>query len=426
MKPVEKKIAKETFWGFATKFTVLPFFLLMNVVLTRMLGPELWGEWTYFYSFFNIIFLLALFGVRASQKYIAQHNETPQLYHVFKAAFRLRVGLNFFFALVVLLLAFIIPPLIGRHSFRELFMIASLVIFFSGFVEYFKGAFMGLHRVKYNFIISSSEFSMKLLLIVTALYLGFSLPGVLWALVLNFLIITLLCFFLIKKHNSPNETLAQENYASEIIQYSLPLFLISIGFTVATEVDTLMLGMLSNDLEVGDYGVAKQLIVKLPHISYALAMGSMPLFAKINSSNLQERKILFSKLLKLNALIFIPAIVIIIVAAPFLIPLVYGSAYTGAVLPLQILSIYVLIFTSSVFYNQFLDYQHRANLRARNLILSLLLNIALNYWLIPLYGAWGAAVSTSVSYLPYLLLNIWEVRQIFQGYAAESSKSMEG
>ncbi len=173
-----------------------------------------------------------------------------------------------------------------------------------------------------------------------------------------------------------------------------------------------MLGLMTNDLEVGNYALGKQIVTRLPHISYAIAMGTMPIFAKIDSSNKAQRKKIFIRLLKTNALIFTPIILGIIFLSGFLVPLIYGEAYIDAILPLQILSLYVLIFTFAVFFNQLLDYQGLAKLRAINLIISMFLNIGLNYYLIPIYGAVGAAISTSIAYLPYFVLNFIEVRKV--------------
>ncbi len=200
----------------------------------------------------------------------------------------------------------------------------------------------------------------------------------------------------------------------EIFNYSIPLFLISIGFAVATEIDSIMIGWLSTDVEVGLYAIPKQIVTKLPHISYAIAMGTMPVFAKMNRENHAELKALFSKLVGYNALFFLLVALAIILTAPYIIPLLFGIEYGGSILPLQILTGYLLVFTLSVFFNQFLDYQGYARNRAINLVLSLIVNFGLNLYLIPKYGAIGAAISTSVSYIPYLLLNILEVRKVMR------------
>jgi O-antigen/teichoic acid export membrane protein len=67
----------------------------------------------------------------------------------------------------------------------------------------------------------------------------------------------------------------------------------------------------------------------------------------------------------------------------------------------------------SIILSSFLDYIGKAKKRAYNISVTIILNIGLNIILIPRYGATGAAIATSVSYLPYVILNWLEVRKIF-------------
>jgi O-antigen/teichoic acid export membrane protein len=204
----------------------------------------------------------------------------------------------------------------------------------------------------------------------------------------------------------------ENNFMGTIFRYSIPLFFVSIGFLIATEVDTVMLGLLSSDAEVGTYAVAKQITIKLPHISLAMAMGTMPVFAKLNDGNKEELKKLFYKLLRTNALIFGIIALAIVFLSWFFVPLIFGVQYSASVLPLQILTVYLLSFSFSVFLSSFLDYQGLAKKRAVNLSVSAILNIVLNFILIPEYGAVGAAIATSISYLPYIFLNWFEVKRV--------------
>jgi O-antigen/teichoic acid export membrane protein len=199
-----------------------------------------------------------------------------------------------------------------------------------------------------------------------------------------------------------------------IFRYSLPLFLISIGFLVLTEVDTLMLGLLASDFEVGQFAIAKQLANKLPQFALALSMGTMPGFARLTPDNLAAMRTKFNGVLRLNGLAFIPGGILLILLAPWLIPLVFGPEYGGAVLPLQILTVWLVLTSFNMFFNALLDYQGRASRRARNFLLTIVLTVGLNLVLIPRFGAVGAAVSTTVSFAPYVILNLIEVREIFR------------
>lgn len=409
---LKNKLYKETSWSFATKGVSFIFFLTLNVFLARKLGVDNFGLWSFFFSILTIIMLVSHFGInKSTRKFIAQYNKTNNLKSVLISSIKQRVLLSFIFSIILLVIYKYLSYLVGRPEFEDLLFISIPLVFLSGITEYLKDVFIGLHRIKYNFIINFIEYCLKLLLVVSFLFFSNNLVFIIISYTLALLVSSLIGLYLLYFKFYKELIYSNKNFTEEIFRYSIPLFFISIGFLIATEVDTLMLGLLSTDAEVGTYAVAKQIIVKLPHISLAIAMGTMPVFAKLNEDNKEELKKLFYKLLRTNALIFAIISLGIIFLSRYFVPLIFGIEYNSSVLPLQILTVYLVCFSFSIFLSTFLDYQGLAKKRAVNLSVSMVLNIILNLILIPEYGAVGAAAATSVSYLPYIFLNWIEVRK---------------
>lgn len=407
----KNKIFKEVSWSFATKVVVFVLFFLLNAYLTRKLGIEGFGRWSYFYSFVNIIALVSYFGINASsRKYAAQYNKKRKINNVIYSSLKLRIIFSFIFSILVAIFHAQLANILGMEELTQLFLLAAPLIFFMGLIDFSKQIFTGLHRIKYTFLVSFLDFFLKLVLVVSFFYFAVTLSNIVYSFVLASAFSSLIGIWFLYKRFWKGIT-EKKDLTSKIFKYSLPLFVTGIGFLIATELDTLMLGILSSDYEVGRYALAKKIVQKLPHISTALAMGAMPVFAKLNSSNKEKLKKLFDKLLKTNALIFIPISIGIIFLGKIFVPLVFGEDFIASVLPLQILTIYLLSFSFSIFLSSFLDYRGLAKKRARNMIVSIVLNIILNLVLIPKYGAIGTAIATSASYLPYLILNWIEAKE---------------
>ena len=379
---------------------------------------EGFGIWSFFFSILTIIILISYFGINAStKKIVAQYNKTNELNNVLKSSLKLRLIFSLIFIIILVLVHKPLAILIGRPEFAPLFLLSAPLIILTGLVEFLKNIFMGLHRIIYNFIVNLLEYGLKLVLVITFLKVSLDLSNIVNSFTIACLITSVIGFYILyAKFYRENKTHVENDFTGKIFRYSIPLFFITIGFLIATEVDTVMLGLLSTDAEVGTYAVAKQIIIKLPHISLAMAMGTMPVFAKLNDDNKEELKKLFFKLLRTNALIFVIIALAIVFLSPFFVPLVFGIEYNSSVLPLQILTIYLVGFSFSIFLSTFLDYQGLAKKRAVNLSVSMVLNIVLNLILIPEYGAVGAAIATSVSYLPYIYLNWIEVRKVLKSY----------
>jgi O-antigen/teichoic acid export membrane protein len=412
---LKNKLLKETFWSFLSKGSAFVLFLVFNVFLSRTLGVENFGKWSFYFSIISIISVLSYFGINnASNKFIAQFNKTIFIKDVINSSIKIRFFISLIFSVVFLIFSQIILINYGNLEMKRFFLCATPFIFLSGFVEYLKSVFSGLHRIKFNFIITILEYGFKLIFILFLVILSTKLWVVMGSLVLSLFITSLIGLYLLYNffYNSLKQT--GKDFKKKILQYSYPLLIISLGSLALTEIDTVMIGLLSSSYEVGVYAIAKQIILKLPHISFAIALGTMPIFAKITEENKEELKKKFLKIIKINALIFTIVCVLLVFLSPFFIPLIFGVAYKASVLPLQILSIYLFFLASSIILNNFLDYSGKAKKRAIHMSITLCFNVLLNLILIPKYGSVGAAISTTISYTPYVILNWIEVKKVLR------------
>lgn len=410
---LKNKLIKETLWGFATKGVSFVLFMALNIFLARILGVEDFGLWSFLFAIISGIFLISMFGINASGKFIAQHNSTDELKNVIRNSFKLRLLISSFFALLIFFGSGTISILVGHPEFEILLQYSAPLVFSMGFLEYLKTAFGGLHRIKYNFVVNVLEFGFKIIFVIFLFQFSKNLINIVNAFSLaSFLTIIIGLSLLYFKFYAKIEHSTNNTSVSDIVKYAIPLFFTSIGSVIATEIDTVLLGLYSSNYEVGIYAVGKNIVNTVPQISLAIAMGTMPVFAKINDKNKQELKQLFYKILKINTWLMASIIIGIIFFSGFLIPLIYGANYAGAVLPLQILTIFLVCRSFLIFLNLFLDYQGLAKKRLFNSIISMVLNIILNLILIPRYGAVGASIGTSISYLPYVILNWLEAKKV--------------
>jgi len=406
------KIIKETVWSFLTQGISLALFLLLNIILARKLSVGSFGLWSFFLSIMTLVFTISYFGINtSSKKFIAQYNKTESLKNILISSIKLRFIISLTFTLIFLITYKPLVNILNKPELEILFLYGIPLIFLSGFVEYFKSVFIGLHRIKYNFFVNLSEYGLKLILVVLFLLFSNSLINVVNSFTIALLITTILGFYFLYFNFYKDLKKPNKNFTKDILKYSYPLIWITIGFLALTEIDTIMIGILSTATEVGIYAIAKQIILKMPHISLILVMGAMPIFAKLNNENKEKLKKKLYNLLKINSLIFILIILGILFLSPFFIPLIFGRDYIKSILPLRILTIYLFCFATSVILSSFLDYTGKAKIRAINISITIILNIILNLILISKYGAAGAAIATSVSYLPYVLLNYSEVRR---------------
>ena len=184
-----------------------------------------------------------------------------------------------------------------------------------------------------------------------------------------------------------------------------PLFLVSLIYFVSADVGTIILGMVHGDEETAIYSTAKEIFKQIPQISFAISLGTMPVFAKLSRTTADELRPRFYKIVKFNLLILAVVSAGFFLLADTLIPMIFGERYIASGLILKLSLPYCLFMGTSVFTAALLTYAGEAKALLVNMIVFSVSTVGLSMLLIPPYGAEGAAIAVSGSAVPYALLN---------------------
>jgi O-antigen/teichoic acid export membrane protein len=170
-----------------------------------------------------------------------------------------------------------------------------------------------------------------------------------------------------------------------------PFALAGIFTRVYSYLDSVMLSRLATNAELGAYGVAYKLTFAFQFLPMSFAAAVYPAMAEYYVSDRNKLGSTFAASLKYLMIAVVPlACGISTLAAP-LVAAVYGPTFSGAVLPLQIL-IFSLIFAFLYWpAGSMLNACDRQGKNTTILGITMGSNILLNTWLIPRYGAVGAA-----------------------------------
>lgn len=406
------KYAKETAWAVMSKGVAFLFYYGLVFYLTRELKVIRWGEWSAIWAVLNIVLLTSDQGINvATKKFIAEARMMGNLPEVVRGTFLLRVVASLLYAGLFALVCAPLSEKIGQGRFLSLFFLALPLVALYGIGEYFKALFEALHRLKYTFIINAIEHVGKLLLVIllfrwSPLYSSFIVAFTFISAVI------ILVGFIISLKLVPGWL--REGRARDWVlpswQYSLPVFLMSIGGFVALEIDTVMIKAMKGDLETGIYSLAKQIVLYLPHLSLAISMGTLPALAR-SSREAEAQRAMYYRIVKIITGIYVGLSGFLLVFALYFLVPVFGSGYEASVTPLIVLIPFVLFNSLSIYSGNLLNYRGLAWMRALNMGVTIVLNIGLNWLWIPKHGAVGAAWASSLSYFPYFALNAWQAHR---------------
>jgi O-antigen/teichoic acid export membrane protein len=176
-------------------------------------------------------------------------------------------------------------------------------------------------------------------------------------------------------------------------------FAMSCATTIYTNLDTVMLGFIINDEAVGYYNAAVKIktilvsiitsfgTVLLPRASYYIEHNLMDDFYKITQ-----------KAINFVIVVALPTILYFTIYAKEGIFFLSGSAYAGAIIPMQIIMPTLLVVgLTNVMGIQMLIPLRKEKIVLYSEIAGAIANLLINFWLIPIFASVGAAIGTLVA-----------------------------
>lgn len=200
----------------------------------------------------------------------------------------------------------------------------------------------------------------------------------------------------------------------------LIFFAMSCATTIYTNLDTVMLGFMSTDVDVGYYNAAVKIKVILVSIVTSLGTVLLPRASYyIQQGKLDEFRRITKKALNFVVLLAMPLMLYFIYYAKEGIYFLSGSAYSGSIVPMQvIMPTLLLIGITNILGIQILVPMGREKVVLYSEIVGAIVDIIVNALLIPKYASTGAAIGTLVAEFAVLVVQYWalknEVRDSFK------------
>lgn len=179
----------------------------------------------------------------------------------------------------------------------------------------------------------------------------------------------------------------------------LTLFLHQVYFNF----DTLMLGFMRSEREVGLYNATYRIIFAVIALNTVLMEAVYPTFSKLFRDGTAALRRLLEKSLSISFILALPVGIGGTVLARPLILALYGPEYEESALALQLLVWSAVLAFLGANYGYCLVACGRQKILAWSAAAGALVNVALNLWLIPRYGIPGACLATVISQALMLL-----------------------
>lgn len=183
--------------------------------------------------------------------------------------------------------------------------------------------------------------------------------------------------------------------SKKLLKTSIPLLFVSVTLILASSIDSVMLGWLTDVTQVGYYTIALQLALLTSFFLQVANSVLMPKIATLYSSKkIDEMRIMVQKTTRYLIVIGVIMVVVFSIIGKPLLSL-WGEDFKQAFSILMILSIGQFFNISSGPIGSILIMCNYEKVLRNITLVSLILNIILNYFLIKEFGGNGAAIATA-------------------------------
>lgn len=392
-----KKYIANTSWLFSDKIISLGIGFIVTVIVTRYLGPERFGMLSYAIS------LTALFASASHMglgglvvREIVKNKEERSVILGTSLALKM-IGALLGYALLMLY-AYKSEGWLTENFYLILLVSTTMLVLpFSGIITFwFESQVQGKYISVAQLSGALSGAALKVLFVV----LGASLTYFAFAHIVQSLITGALLLFLFQKRSifSIASWKFSVDKAKELLASGWVIFLGSFFAVIYLKIDQVMLRWMVGDTAVGVYSVASTMSEVWYFIPTAIVASFFPRLIELKK---EDSGLYHKKLQQIFDILFIIALAVAIAVnllAPHLIGLLFGAVYqdAGAILVIHVWAA-LFIFMRAALSKWILV----ENLLVFSMItqgFGALVNVILNFYLIPLFGGQGAAIATLISY----------------------------
>tara|TARA_R110002049_G_scaffold303988_1_gene498766 strand:+ start:2206 stop:3507 length:1302 start_codon:yes stop_codon:yes gene_type:complete len=390
--------------------------LFVGVWVAKYLGPNQFGVFAYVNSVVGLFSAIAAMGLNELivQKIVIGKYD---LNEILGTAFYLKIG-GFLATLVCIIITMFIID--SDYYTKSLIIILTFGFLFQSFnvIEFY---FQSQVDSKYILIINSGALVISTLIKIICILLKADLLLFVVITSLDFLIMSVGYVFFYKRKTklSISDWKWECTLAKKLLKESWPLIISSLSFVVYNNIDKIMLKSLLDDYSVGIYSAATRLVIPWQFIPGLIISSFMPALVRGYEDSLQ----LFNYRIKYlgSFLIWISFILVFLYTffSEELIFLTFGSDYReSANITVYLIWTNVFVFFNSL-WNRWMMIENNTKITFYFSLITSVLNVILNYFMITTYGVKGACFAllislTITSFVFYVIIDSRVIKLFFK------------
>lgn len=391
--------------------TILSIFLnlIINIVLSKLLGPEGLGDFRFIITTLTIFTTIFSFGFyQAIGRLIVLSNDTKEIREIYGASTFVTLIL-YIFLVIFLFIYFTFDKNINEKGLFDYVYIVAVFGWIFLVRTFLEATLPSSNYIGLLALSRSMQPLVLLLFVILFLYINifnYEYNITKFALVLNFISFVLVYLFVILKLKISYKTLRKR--LKDIIQmnrsFGLNVYIGGLIPLVVASLSEILISYTSSDnVGVGFYSIAVSLCSLIAIFPRIIASVAYKQFAV--QDRIPKNILLAAVSLGILALIFL-----LLIIQPFVLYF-YGEEFSTVVQLCYILSIGVFFHGLADLLNRYLGANGKGKLLRNSSVLVGISLLSLNITLIPRFGEFGAVVATSISGIIYFNIMYYYYRK---------------
>ncbi|MBU1082989.1 flippase [Patescibacteria group bacterium] len=391
-------MVKNTFWLSISQIASRTIRAIIVIYAARILGAHGYGVFSYALAIIGLGSLFSDFGI--NRILIKEASKSPLLRSQYIAT---TLGLKLvLLSTITLIIISLVPHFAKIPEAIPILPIMAVLFFSDGVRNFFYAMIRSVERMEWEAWLNTFVNTITVVISLGLIIVYRSPMALAVAYALSSLIGTVVTMVVMRKDLTNLKTHFNKRMIPPLLLEIWPFALMNILWSVLVYTDTLMLGWMRTASEIGIYAAAQRPVQLLLVVPAVIAGSALPLLSRLAHIHKEKFVSILEKTIAASMLLAFPLTIGGILMSREIISFLYGPTYSSsAVILLTLISAFLITFPTFIIYHAIFanDLQKKF---IPHMFFSAITNIGLNLWLVPIYGALGAAIATVTSqYLAY-------------------------
>lgn len=368
-------------------------FFLFSIIIARAFGEEVFGSVNFANSIISYFLMISSMGLQ-TYAIIRIAKNTDEKENLFNKILSTRIILGI--VSTILLIGIISSVNLAEENRTMTLLYGSIIITNALNIDWYFNAIQKMKYISFSIMIQNSvslislgiiylfNISRSIYIIPMCIFIG-NISSIIYS-------------FIIALRDVKFKFTISLKESWYFIQKSFPFFFSGVFATINCNLDTILIGIIHTNLQVGLYSAAYK-VINILVVGIAIIFTPVyPVIIELISSNkLEKFNTLMINLKKIILIIVIPLVMGGIILRADIITLLFSNMYVRASDAFGILLLYIGLLYYREIYGYTLNASGKQKVYMKIVSISATMNILLNIVIIPKYGIEGAAFTTVIS-----------------------------